>query len=149
MGDRSLLKLATKVVIQLDKSIDKITPEELAQIIKSHSKIAAITAFLISWMPLIGSGVSLLICAILIWSMYYKINKGLGISFMGNKLKSILAGIGTNLFVYAIASLFVSTILSIFPGPGSLGSEIISVITCYALTLISGRMYMEALIRIL
>jgi len=137
------LKLAKVAIKGMDKVADKSLPKNLADIVKLHSKIAVGSSFI----PIPGADV--LAAAGNIWTMYARINNLLNMPFQENILKSIAAGVATNLGTYFAGSLIIGTASKIVPGIGSLFGTVLIAATIYGLTITSGIIYMNALTMLL
>ena len=133
-----LAKAAYELVVALNKAADKMLPEEIAKIVKQHS-IAAVGA---AWIPIPGADVAAGAAAI--WGMYARINSKIGLPFSENVLKSIGAGVATNLAAYAAGSAAMS-MLKLIPGIGTVASALAMSGVQYAITLTSGYVYLKAL----
>jgi len=145
--DQKLLVAAATLVFSLDKLTDKSLPEEIAKIVKLHSKGAAITAVGTGLLPGVGSTAATVASAGFIWSMYLRINKKIGLTISKSIIKTVAAGVATNLAAAAVAALVGSTLLSL-TGIGVVGASAIMAVTCYALTLASGFIYLKILTKI-
>jgi len=143
-NDSKLLVAAIALVGVLDKATDKSLPQEIANIVKFHSRGATIAALGSGLLPGIGSTTAVVASAGFIWSMYIRINNKIGLSISKNIIKTVAAGVATNLASSAVGALILSTALSI-TGIGNVGSSAIMGITCYALTLASGFVYLKIL----
>ncbi len=112
MIDEKLIKEAeilVKVVKSLDKEADKNLPEDIAKIVKFHSKGAAAAAIAGGIIPGFGSAIAVTTSAGFIWTMYGKINKKINVPIAQNILKSLASGIATNLVSYALAGVILSS----------------------------------------
>lgn len=138
MVNEELLEIATKLVKLLDKEADKLLPKEIVDVVKLHSKLAVGSA----WIPVPGADVAA--GAANIWGMYIRINKKIDIPFKENIIKTIGAGVATNLVSY-IAVSGVASSLKFIPGIGTLGGALILSASLYAVTLASGWVYLKAL----
>lgn len=136
--DKTLLKAALKLVKLLDKTADETLPQEIADIVKLHSKLAVGSA----WIPVPGADVAA--GAATIWGMYIRINGKIDIPFGENVMKSIGSGVATNLASYAAMS-GVASAMKFIPGIGTIGGAILMSATLYAVTLASGYIYLQAL----
>lgn len=136
--DRTLLKTAFKLVQLLDKTADQALPQEIADVVKLHSKLAVGSA----WIPVPGADVAA--GAATIWGMYIRINGKIDMPFGENVMKSIGTGVATNLASYAAMS-GVASALKFIPGIGTIGGAILMSATLYAVTLASGYIYLQAL----
>lgn len=136
--DKTLLKSAIKLIKLLDKTADETLPQEIANVVKLHSKLAVAS----SWIPVPGADIAA--GAASIWGMYLRINGKIGLSVADNAIKTIGSGVATNLAGYAAAS-GVASALKFIPGIGTIGGAIIMSATQYAMTLASGYVYLQAL----
>jgi hypothetical protein len=148
MDNSKLFEVSCELLKIMDKTVDDGLPEEIAEIVKSHSKGAAIAALGSAWIPGIGGTAAVTIAAGFVWSMYLRINSKIELSLSENIIKTVASGIATNLAAWAIASLAISTALSFLPGLGNVGASAIMCGTCYALTLASGFVYLKILTRV-
>ena len=113
-SNKKLLEAATKVygaMQGMDTFVDANFPQEIVGIVKRHSKIAVASA----WIPIPGADVAA--GAANIWTMYVLINKKVGVSVGDNILKTIGAGVATNL-ASAAAMSTVASALKFIPGIG-------------------------------
>ena len=133
-----LIHLAKELLELMDKTADKSLPKEIADTVKLHSKLAVGSA----WIPVPGADVAA--GAANIWTMYGRINGKIGISLKENVIKSIAAGVATNLTSYVALSGVAST-LKFIPGIGTIGGALIMSSSLYAVTLVSGWVYLKAL----
>ena len=140
--DSTLIRLAKELVKLLNKTADENLPQEIADVVKLHSKLAVGSA----WIPLPGA--DLAAGAASIWGMYARINSKLGIPFGENVIKSIGSGVATNLVSYVAMAGLASAIKSI-PGIGTfIGTVTAGVLlsaSLYAVTMTSGWIYLKAL----
>lgn len=136
--DEKLLKSAVKLVQLMDKTADKNLPQEIANVVKLHSKLAVGSSFI----PVPGADIAA--GAASIWGMYVRINSKLGIPFGENVMKSIGSGVATNLAGYA-AMTGVASALKFIPGIGTIGGAVIMAASMYGITLASGWIYLKAL----
>lgn len=137
-SDKSLLKMAIKLVKALDKTADETLPQQIVDVVKLHSKLAVGSA----WIPV--PGVDVAASAASIWGMYARINGKIDLPFGENVMKSIASGVATNLASY-LAMTGVASALKFIPGIGTIGGAAIMSVGMYALTLTSGYVYMKAL----
>lgn len=133
-----LMQVSVELVKALDKAADTTLPKEIVEVVKLHSKIAVGSA----WIPVPGADVAA--GAANIWSMYARINSKIGISFKENVLKSIGAGVATNLTSYVTLS-GVASAMKFIPGIGSIGGAVLLSASLYAVTMVSGWVYLKAL----
>ncbi|MCI6495059.1 MAG: hypothetical protein MR997_06075 [Bacteroidales bacterium] len=135
---QELMHVSKELVELLDKTADKVLPEKIVDVVKLHSKLAVGSA----WIPVPGADVAA--GAANIWSMYARINGKIGIPVKENILKSIGAGVATNLTGY-IAMSGVASAMKLIPGIGTVGGAFIMSASLYAVTLVSGWVYLKAL----
>lgn len=135
---QQLVSTATELVKLLDKVADQTLPGQIVDVVKLHSKIAVGSA----WIPVPGADMAA--GAANIWGMYARINGKIGIPVKENILKSIGAGVATNLTGY-IAMSGVACAMKIIPGIGSVGGALLLSASLYAITLVSGWVYLKAL----
>lgn len=138
MSDSHLLHTAIHLVEALDKEADQYLPNEIAEVVKLHSKLAVGAA----WIPIPGA--DLAAGAATIWSMYVRINNKLGFSLKENVLKTVASGVATNLAGYVGMSA-AGSLLKFIPGLGTIGGAVAASACQYALTLGSGYVYLKAL----
>lgn len=132
----------------LDRSVDSCTPQEIADIIKFHSKGAAAAGVAAGWVPGAGGAAATVISAGFIWTMYGRINSKIGLTFSKSILKTLASGIATNLAGYLVGSLVLNAVFSFIPGLGNIAASAIAGGVCYALTLASGIVYLKILTNI-
>lgn len=134
-----LLKAATELVDLLDKGADQLLPQQIVDVVKLHSKLAVGSA----WIPVPGADVAA--GAVNIWTMYARVNDKIDIPFGENVLKSIGSGVATNLASYFAMS-GVASALKFIPGIGTFRGALLLSSSLYAITLVSGWVYLQALI---
>jgi len=132
----------------LDRGVDSCTPQEIADIIKFHSKGAAAAGVAAGWVPGAGGTAATVIAAGFIWTMYGRINSKIGLTFSKSILKTLASGIATNLAGYLVGSLVLNAVFSFIPGLGNIAASAIAGGVCYALTLASGIVYLRILTNI-
>jgi len=132
----------------LDRGVDSCTPQEIADIIKFHSKGAAAAGVAAGWVPGAGGTAATVIAAGFIWTMYGRINSKIGLTFSKSILKTLASGIATNLAGALVGTLVVNAVFSFFPGLGNIAASAIAGGVCYALTLASGIVYLKILTNI-
>ncbi len=145
MDNSRLLDAAVALVKAMDKTVDDSLPGEIAEIVKFHSKGAAVAALASGWIPGVGATAAVTISAGFVWTMYSRINGKIDLPITENIVKSIASGVATNLAAYAVGSVVFATAFSLFPGLGNVASAAIIGGTCYALTLASGFVYLKIL----
>ena len=142
MSTMNLMEAAYNLAVAADRTTDSAVHEEIAQIVKLHAKIAVASA----WIPIPGADFAAL--AANTWTMYVRINKKIDVPFSENLLKSLAAGIGTNL-LSSLPILAVSSLLKSFPGIGTITGGVIMSASVYAVTIAAGVVYMKALAMLL
>lgn len=138
-SDFTLIQNCMKAAEMVSGAADSHLPGKLADIVKTHAGIAVAAAFI----PIPGADVAA--AGANIWTMYYKINKELGISFKENALKSIATGVATNLGAAAAMVLAVSTALKFIPGLGTFTGGALMAATIYGITVTAGIVYMKVI----
>lgn len=136
--DKLLMDNAKSIVEAMDKVADATLPQEIVDVVKLHSKLAVGSA----WIPVPGADMAA--GAASIWGMYIRINNKIDLSFSENVMKTIGAGVATNLASYVVMSGFASAIKFI-PGIGTVGGALLMSAAMYALTLTSGYVYLRAI----
>ncbi len=143
MRDNELLEQAKRLVEAMDQTADDNLPEKIAEIVKFHSKGAALSALGSAWIPGAGGAAATLACAGFIWSMYGRIGVEINLPISKNILKSLASGVATNIASYVVGAIALSTVFSFVPGLNFFGASVIMGATCYALTLASGYVYLK------
>lgn len=143
MNHGHLAKAALELTEALNRVADQNLPGELAGIVKLHAGIAVASAFI----PIPGADMAA--AAANIWTMYVRINKELNLPFGENVVKSLAAGVVTNLAGAAASLLVVASVMKFVPGIGSLGGAAVMAGTIYAITIASGIVYMRAVAMLL
>ncbi|WP_169752465.1 hypothetical protein [Campylobacter mucosalis] len=134
------------VVAKCDEIIvDDNMPRAIAEIVKFHAKGAAATGLASGWVPGVGGTAMAVTSAGFIWSMYARIGEKVGLKFSENVLKSIATGVATNLAGYAVASIAITTVSSFIPLAGNILAATVAGGVSYAITLVSGIVYMKLL----
>ncbi|MDJ0553104.1 MAG: hypothetical protein QNJ68_01400 [Microcoleaceae cyanobacterium MO_207.B10] len=141
--DDMLLEQATKLVQAMDKAVDDNLPQNIAEIVKFHSKGAAVASLGSAWVPGAGGAAATLACAGFIWSMYGRIGSEIDLPISKNILKSLASGVATNIASYVVGMIVLSTAFSLVPGLGNVGASVIMGGTSYAMTLASGYVYLK------
>lgn len=137
-----VLRAAIELCKAANKSIDEHLPEKLAGIVKTHSGLAVASALV----PIPGADVAA--AAANIWTMYIRINKELSLSFAEAALKSVAAGVLTNLAAYQAGMVIGGSLLKAIPGLGTVGGAVVMGATIYSVTLVSSIVYMTALTKL-
>jgi uncharacterized protein (DUF697 family) len=143
MDEGHLIKAATELAQALNRLADDSLPRKLAELVKLHAGIAVASAFI----PIPGADVAA--AGANIWTMYVRINKELDLPFGENALKSLAAGVVTNLAGAAAGFMVVGSALKFLPGLGTLGGAAVMAGTTYAITVASGIVYMKAVAQLL
>ncbi|MGN0016063.1 MAG: hypothetical protein ACI37O_01830 [Candidatus Avelusimicrobium sp.] len=147
MLEHTLLHAGKSLLEAMDNVADENLPSGLADIVKFHAKGATISS-LSSAIPGVGAALSGLASASFIWTMYTRINKMLGLKLADNILKTVASGVVTNLAGYAVASFAVGTVLSLIPGLGTVATIALVGSAVYAVTMVSGIVYLKILTNI-
>lgn len=139
MSDGHLIKTALDLVHAMHKAADENLPERLAGIVKTHAVLAVGSAAI----PIPGADVAA--AAANIWTMYVRMNRELELPFSENVIKSLGAGVATNLGGAAAGLLVLGTAAKLLPGIGTLGGAAIVGATVYGVTIVSGIVYMKTI----
>lgn len=134
----SVAKDAIFAVGLMDGAAKKVLPEDIAKLVNTHAKIAVASA----WIPI--GGLDIAAATANVWTMYFRINKMLGLQFSKNVMKSIASAVISNL-VQNIALSGVMAGLKYVPGVGYVAAASVMSATLYALTQTSGWIYLKAL----
>lgn len=146
MADTDVMLGAAKhLVAVLDKAADRMLPKEIADIVKFHSKGAGVAGIAAGWAPGVGSTLAVATAAGFVWTMYGRINAKLDVPIGKNVLKSLASALCTNLAAYMAATFVGSTLASLFPGIGSVAAAGINGAMVFALTWVSGLVYLKLL----
>lgn len=143
MDEGHLIKAAGELAQALNRMADDTLPQKLAELVKLHAGIAVASAFI----PIPGADMAA--AGANIWTMYVRINKELELPFSENALKSLAAGVVTNLAGAAAGFMVVGSALKFVPGLGTLGGAALMAGTTYAITIASGIVYMKAVAQLL
>jgi len=143
-----LLEQATRLVKAMDKTVDENLPSEIANVVKFHSKGAAISALGSAWIPGAGGTAAFTISAGFIWGMYVRIGALIDLPISSNILKSLASGVATNIASGLVGAVVLTTAFSLVPGLGSVGASVIMGATCYALTLASGYVFLKIMTKL-
>ncbi len=142
-----LLKHAVEGVEEIHKMNEKEFGDEVAKIVNTSAIGATVSGLASGWLPGVGGTIATGICIGFVWRMYLAINKKVGLSLEDNIVKTIASGILTNLAGAIVGSIVLSTVLSFIPG-ANVASPIIMAGVCYAITLVSGIVYIKILTNI-
>lgn len=143
-----LIDAAQEVVKFVEDTVDKNLPTEIADIVKTHSAGAAVAGVASGWVPGAGGAAATAAAIGFIWGMYARINGKLGVKLSENVVKTLASGVATNLAAYAVAGIVMTTAFSLMPGLGSIPASILAGATTYALTLLSGLVYLKVLTKL-
>lgn len=143
MSDSELMRTAFELAKAVHDSADDHLPGKLAGIVKLHAGLAVGAAII----PVPGADMAA--AAANIWTMYVRINNELNMPFAENAIKGIAAGVATNIGGAAAGMLVVGTVMKFVPGIGSVGGAAVMGATIYAVTIVSGIVYMKAITALL
>jgi len=124
---------------------DKTMAQDLVEIVKTHALGAAASGVGVAWLPGVGSAAALASMVGFIWSMYFRINKRLGLKFSKVVLKSLASAVLSNLAQAAISvvgSVALSTVLS-FTGIGNGIASVIMAALDYSIVMVGGILYLK------
>lgn len=140
--------LARELPKMYRSGIQSANAEDIEEIINTHALGAAAAGLAAGWIPGAGGTAALLASGGFIWSMYYRINKKVGIPLSKTVVKSLGAAVLTNLAGSALALVggaAIATALS-FTGIGNAASSVIMAGLNYAVVLVSGIIYLKLLV---
>ena len=137
--------LVEKIIEESHSAILKGVGPEITKIVESHALGAAAAGLGAGWIPGVGGTAALVASAGFVWSMYYRINKEIGISLSKSILKSVATAIITNLGASYVAQLLVSAAFSFIPGLGTIGAAVTTGAVVYATTVVSGLVYLKVI----
>lgn len=143
MDEGHLIRTAKELAEAMNRLADDNLPAQLAGIVKLHAGLAVGSAFI----PIPGADMAA--AAINIWTMYVRINKELELPFGDNIMKSLAAGVATNLGGALAGAVVVGSALKLVPGIGTIGGAVLMGGTAYAITIGSGVVYMKAITMLL
>lgn len=138
-----LLKSAIELAQALNRAVDESLPQKLAGIVRTHSALAVGSAFV----PIPGADMAA--AAANIWTMYVRINREINLPFKENFVKSVAAGVVTNIGSAAAGFIVVGSALKLMPGLGTFGGAVVMATTIYAVTTAAGVVYMKAVTKLL
>lgn len=147
MIEEALMKgtIGKVAAVPMDATGKAVLPPEVYEIVKKHvSRVKYGT--LAYAVPVVGEILGAGASMVNIWTMYKEINDALGIKFSDNILKSIAGGVAANLGAYFAVSVALSALGKFIPG-GNIAGAVVDVAVTYAVTLVSGRIYLEVLSR--
>lgn len=140
LSKNAILKAAVDVCKEMDDMADTALPNEIADIVKLHSKIAVGLAII----PLPGGDLAGEVANV--WGMYLRINKKLGLKLSETKLKTVAAGVAANVANSVALTLGFGVLAKFLPGPGTVAGAAVEAATFYGITITSAYVYMKALI---
>ena len=130
-------KKAIAAFKKIDSVASDVLPEDIEKIVLRHARIAVATGFI----PI--GGLDVAAATANVWPMYISINNAIGVKFSENIMKSVgsavMANIVQNLGVMGIAALLKWNPIS-YPVSVAIMASIL-----YALTIVSGWIYLKAL----
>lgn len=122
---------------RINSAADYVLPEDIVKIVKRHARIAVATAFI----PV--GGLDIAAATANIWTMYFSINKALGIKFSENKIKSIGSAVASNLITNLGIAALAATLK--WMGPGYFVAVAVMTGALYAFTITAGWVYLKAI----
>lgn len=125
-----------------------VTGDEMMSLVKTHAAGAAASLMAAGAIPGAGSAIAIGIESGFVWSMYYRICSKLKISIRKNVLKSLGSALITNLGASIASELIAGTVLSFFPGIGTLGAAAVNGLMGYSITYYAGIVFMNLLTRV-
>lgn len=137
---------AKRLVDSMHEFVDDTVGEELASIIKKHALGAAASGLASTFLPGVGSTAALAAAVGFIWSMYFRINKCLGLKLSKVILKSLASAVLTNL-AGSVVSIIGATVISAIPGINTIATVLMAGVD-YAVVLVSGILYLNLLTNI-
>lgn len=145
----SLMQRTVKELLNVyDKTLDKVSPEDLCKIVKFHGLGAAATSAGAGLLPGVGSVACTAVYAGFVWSMYGRLGKAIGLPFNKHILKSLAAGVASNLAATAATTLVATAVVSLIPGIGSVAASALDAALGYAVVSSAGILYMKLLIKL-
>jgi uncharacterized protein (DUF697 family) len=143
MNDGHLIRTAKELAEAMNRLADDNLPTQLAGIVKLHAGLAVGSALI----PIPGADMAA--AAVNIWTMYVRVNRELALPFGDNIMKSLAAGVATNLAGGLAGAMVVGSALKFLPGLGTIGGAVLMGGTTYAITIASGIVYMKAITMLL
>lgn len=154
MIDNGTLKLLS---IQLTKCLrDSVEPwvnaqlksEEIENVVGVHALGAAAAGLGVAWLPGGGAVAATAAMAGFIWTMYFRINKVIGLKMSKTLVKTLASAILSNIAQAALAvvgTVVLSTALS-FTGIGNAMSSLMMAALNYAIVIVGGIIYLKLLV---
>lgn len=124
---------------------DQTMTQDLAEIVKKHALGAAASGVGVAWLPGVGSLAAMASMVGFIWSMYFRINKRLGLKLSKVVLKTLASAVLSNLAQGALSvvgSIVVSSLLSM-TGFGNAISSLIMAAVDYSVVMVGGILYLK------
>lgn len=146
MSNGELAMYAKALGESLNDAVSDAVGEEVASIVKKHALGAAASGFAATLLPGAGSTAALVAAVGFIWSMYYRINKCLGLKLSKVVLKSLASAVLTNL-AGSVASIIGATVISAIPIVNNVATVLMAGVD-YAVVLVSGVVYLKLLTNI-
>jgi uncharacterized protein (DUF697 family) len=144
----SLFAAAFSLCQIVGKEADSNMPSELAGMVKKCAVGAAVAGAGSGWIPGAGATIATSITSGVVLTMFYQINRKLGLSLGENIVKNCGAGISAVLVGY-LGGWGVGTAVSFIPGIGTAAAIAIDTVMCYSLTMASGILYFKVLTSVL
>ena len=150
-----ILLIAIKELVQhapgaYKEAIEGTGAKEIEEIINTHALGAAAAGLGVAWIPGAGGTAALMAVAGFIWSMYYRINKKIGIPISKAAAKSLGSAVLSNLAANAmllVGGTVLVTALS-FTGIGNVFSSLIMAALDYAVVMVAGVIYLKLLTKL-
>jgi uncharacterized protein (DUF697 family) len=117
--------------------------QELKNILTQHAIGAAAATVTVAWVPVAGVAAWIGILSAVVFSMFYRINKQLGVSLSKKLIKSIAASIISSLSGAVVGLTVAGATLAFVPVLGSIGSSILLAAMAYALSNVAGYIYIK------
>lgn len=130
----------------------ELKSETLVNIVRVHAMGAAAAGLGVSWLPGAGSIISLAANVGFIWSMYFRINKAIGLKISKSILKTLAAAVLSNLaqsVISLIGTFTIGSLVSLIPGVGNVLSSIVTAAMDYAVVVVGGIIYLKLLTNLL
>ncbi|GHT02214.1 hypothetical protein AGMMS50276_31950 [Synergistales bacterium] len=129
------------------EGIEKAGAKEIEEIINVHAVGAAAVGLASGWIPAAGGMAGMMASTGFVWSMYYRINKKIGIPISKTAAKSLGSAVLSNLAgscMAIVGGTILATLLS-FTGIGNFFSSLIMASMDYAVVLVAGIIYLKLL----
>ena len=142
MKNNMIYKLAVSADLNENKA------KNIEKIIRDHSLAAAATAATTSFLPAVGVTIAGIIAKGFTWTMLFRICLAMGIDVNKEALKPFASAIMAKVAAYMAMVLAGGTILSLFPGIGSMGASALGVMLSYSMVYASGLLFMGMMARV-